>query len=102
LNNKPCKGETIESVTMSQSLVKNLIHLVYSTKHREAWISKDVSADLSRMNCENYSNDTELNMMNDMFGSERICCCALSGLASCSSGNPGRRSLAEASSLALG
>ena len=23
---------------MSQSLVKNLIHLVYSTKHRELWI----------------------------------------------------------------
>ena len=31
---------------MSQSLVKNLIHLVYSTKHREAWIPKDVSEDL--------------------------------------------------------
>ena len=27
---------------MSQSLVKNLIHLVYSTKHRKAWIPEDV------------------------------------------------------------
>ncbi len=26
---------------MSQSLVKNLVHLVYSTKHRQAWIPKD-------------------------------------------------------------
>src|SRR5262249_28536291 len=25
---------------MSQSLVKNLIHLVYSTKHRQPWIPK--------------------------------------------------------------
>jgi putative transposase len=31
---------------MSQSLVKNLIPLVYSTKHRSQWIPKDVSADL--------------------------------------------------------
>jgi putative transposase len=28
--------------TMSQSLVKNLIHLVYSTKHRKTWLSEDV------------------------------------------------------------
>ena len=27
---------------MSQSLVKNLLHLVYSTKHRQAWIPDDV------------------------------------------------------------
>ena len=27
---------------MAQSLVKNLIHLVYSTKHRKAWIPDDV------------------------------------------------------------
>jgi REP element-mobilizing transposase RayT len=27
---------------MSQSLVKNLLHLVYSTKHRQAWIPEDV------------------------------------------------------------
>ena len=26
---------------MSQSLVKNLIHLVYSTKHHQPWIAKD-------------------------------------------------------------
>ncbi len=26
---------------MSQSFVKNLIHLVYSTKHRQAWIPKE-------------------------------------------------------------
>ena len=26
---------------MSQSLVKNLMHLVYSTKHREQWIPKE-------------------------------------------------------------
>ena len=26
---------------MSQSLVKNLIHLVYGTKHRQPWIAKD-------------------------------------------------------------
>ncbi len=31
---------------MSQSLVKNLIHLVYSTKDREAWIPDDVSDSL--------------------------------------------------------
>ena len=29
---------------MSQSLVKNLLHLVYSTKHRELWIPKEVVA----------------------------------------------------------
>lgn len=27
---------------MSQSLVKNLLHLVYSTKHRQPWINKDI------------------------------------------------------------
>ena len=27
---------------MSQSLVKNLVHLVYSTKHRKLWIPKQV------------------------------------------------------------
>ena len=27
---------------MPQSLVKNLIHLIYSTKHRTPWIPKDV------------------------------------------------------------
>lgn len=31
---------------MSQSLVKNLIHLVYSTKHRQLSIPKDVAGDL--------------------------------------------------------
>ena len=31
---------------MSQSLVKNLIHLVYSTKNRHRWISKDFRAGL--------------------------------------------------------
>ncbi|MFV1966603.1 MAG: IS200/IS605 family transposase [Pirellulaceae bacterium] len=31
---------------MSQSLVKNLIHLVYSTKNRKPWIPPDVRADL--------------------------------------------------------
>ena len=31
---------------MGQSLVKNLIHLVYSTKHRQPWIPDDVTADL--------------------------------------------------------
>jgi len=42
------KGETrIESMSaMSQSLVKNLIHLVYSTKHREPWIPKEFKEDL--------------------------------------------------------
>jgi putative transposase len=28
---------------MSQSLVKNLVHLVYSTKHRQPWIPKEHS-----------------------------------------------------------
>jgi REP element-mobilizing transposase RayT len=28
--------------SMSQSLVKNLLHLVYSTKHRRAWIPEEV------------------------------------------------------------
>jgi putative transposase len=41
LNRKPCKGGTIEGSVMSQSLVKNLIHLVYSTKHRQPWLSVD-------------------------------------------------------------
>ena len=27
---------------MSQSLVKNLVHLVYSTKHRKLWIPENV------------------------------------------------------------
>ncbi len=27
---------------MSQSLFKNLLHLVYSTKHRQRWINKDI------------------------------------------------------------
>ena len=27
---------------MSQSLVKNLVHLVYSTKHRQPWLLDDV------------------------------------------------------------
>ncbi len=27
---------------MAQSLVKNLVHLIYSTKHREPWIPEDV------------------------------------------------------------
>lgn len=31
---------------MSQSLVKNLIHLVYSTKHRDPRISPEVGSDL--------------------------------------------------------
>ena len=31
---------------MSQSLVKNLIHLVYSTKNRQPWIPKEHRADL--------------------------------------------------------
>ena len=31
---------------MSQSLVKNLVHLVYSTKHRRPWIPSDVNAAL--------------------------------------------------------
>jgi len=31
---------------MSQSLVKNLVHLVYSTKHRKPWIPKDIQGDL--------------------------------------------------------
>jgi len=31
---------------MSQSLVKNLIHLVYSTKHRKPWLHEPVRDDL--------------------------------------------------------
>ncbi len=31
---------------MSQSLVKNLIHLVYSTKHRQHWIDRSLRNDL--------------------------------------------------------
>lgn len=31
---------------MSQSLVKNLVHLVYSTKHRQPWIPVDVRSRL--------------------------------------------------------
>lgn len=31
---------------MSQSLVKNLVHLVYSTKHRQPWLPDDVQAPL--------------------------------------------------------
>jgi putative transposase len=33
---------------MSQSLVKNLIHLVYSTKHRTRWIPEEHQQDLWR------------------------------------------------------
>ena len=32
---------------MSQSLVKNLIHLVYSTKHRKPWIPADAQPRLN-------------------------------------------------------
>ena len=38
---KPCKGGTW-SVIMSQSLAKNLLHLVFSTKHRSLWIPDTV------------------------------------------------------------
>lgn len=31
---------------MSQSLVKNLVHLAYSTKHRQPWLTKPHRADL--------------------------------------------------------
>ena len=31
----------MEAEAMSQSLVKNLIHLVYSTKHRQPWMPKN-------------------------------------------------------------
>ena len=31
---------------MSQSLVKNLVHLVYSTKHRKMWLGRDHQASL--------------------------------------------------------
>ena len=31
---------------MGQSLVKNLVHLVYSTKHRQRWIPENVRDDL--------------------------------------------------------
>jgi putative transposase len=31
---------------MSQSLVKNLVHLVYSTKHRQPWIPNGVAGNL--------------------------------------------------------
>ena len=31
---------------MSQSLVKNLMHLIYSTKHRQAWIPTEAQARL--------------------------------------------------------
>ena len=33
---------------MGQSLAKNMIHLVYSTKHRRPWITEDVRDDLFR------------------------------------------------------
>ena len=46
---KPCKGETVSTTTafhrgkaMSQSLVRNLVHHVYSTKHRNLWIPPNV------------------------------------------------------------
>jgi len=32
---------------MSQSLVKNLVHVIYSTKQREPWISKECRDALS-------------------------------------------------------
>ena len=36
-------GVTSEGTpAMSQSLVKNLVHLVYSTKHRQPWLLDDV------------------------------------------------------------
>lgn len=38
--------ETERALFMSQSLVKNLVHLVYSTKNRNPWIPADVRKDL--------------------------------------------------------
>jgi hypothetical protein len=35
-----------ETYKMSRSLVKNLIHLVYSAKHRQPWLPDDVRNDL--------------------------------------------------------
>src|SRR5262245_1623690 len=36
---KPCKGETVGAFpTMSQSLAKNTIHLIFSTKNRCPWL----------------------------------------------------------------
>jgi REP element-mobilizing transposase RayT len=35
------RNKTVRGLGMSQSLVKILIHLVYSTKHREPWIPKE-------------------------------------------------------------
>lgn len=40
------KGRNSSEPTMSQSLVKNLIHLVYSTKNRRPWIPESVQTDL--------------------------------------------------------
>ena len=40
------RSNVVEKDAMSQSLVKNWIHLVYSTKHREPWIPKEHQQDL--------------------------------------------------------
>ncbi|MBN1852594.1 MAG: transposase [Pirellulales bacterium] len=41
---------------MAQSLVKNLIHLVYSTKHRRLWIPDDIREQLFAYQCGIYKN----------------------------------------------
>ena len=46
---KPTSPEGAKQLTvpiMSQSLVKNLVHLVYSTKHRMKWIPESVQTNL--------------------------------------------------------
>jgi putative transposase len=41
---------------MSQSLVKNLIHLVYSTKNRQPWIPKEHRAGLFKFQAGVFTN----------------------------------------------
>ena len=57
---------------LDQSLVKNLIHLVYSTKHRAPWIPEDVRKDLWAYQAGRCSGVMELSLMNATCGTNRI------------------------------
>jgi putative transposase len=45
-NTRPSPERAAQGAAMSQSLVRNLVHLVYSTKARQPWISKEHQDDL--------------------------------------------------------
>jgi hypothetical protein len=70
---------------MPQSLVKNLIHLVYSTKLKSNGTLRSkkstIARCLSRTNCVRFSKNTESNLTNATSGIERFFVAPLWGLA---------------------